>query len=100
MQMTEDEIVRSYRNAKNRNTQITVLAQLNACQKEEIEQILERKGELKKKKTEIVLPNMPELVKEMITIKMIEITEQIDRLGEELKELNEFMKAYNKKEDE
>lgn len=96
MQMTEDEIVRSYRNAKNRNTQVTVLAQLNACQKEEIEQILEQKGVIKKKPD---VPEMPEVIKEMITVRMIEITEQMDKLGAELKELSDFVKAYPKKEE-
>ena len=94
--MTEDEIVRSYRNAKNRNTQITVLAQLNACQTEEIEQILEQKGVIKKKQD---VPEMPEVIKEMITVRMIEITEQMDKLGEELKELSDFVKADPKKEE-
>lgn len=96
MQMTEDEIVRSYKNAKNRNTQVTVLAQLNACPKEQIEQILEQKGVIKKKQD---VPEMPEVIKEMITVRMIEITEQMDKLGAELKELSDFVKAYPKKEE-
>lgn len=36
MQMTESEIVRNYREAKNKREQITILADLNRCEKEDI----------------------------------------------------------------
>lgn len=45
MQMTEAEIVRSYHHAKNRTKQISILAELNACSKAEIRDILEKNGE-------------------------------------------------------
>ena len=45
MQMTEGEIVREYRTAKNRTKQISILADLNECSKKTIREILERKGE-------------------------------------------------------
>lgn len=45
MQMTDNEIVRSYQHAKNRTKQISILAELNACSKAEIRDILEKNGE-------------------------------------------------------
>lgn len=45
MQMTEAEIVRSYQHALNRTKQISILAELNACSKAEIRDILEKNGE-------------------------------------------------------
>lgn len=45
MQMTESEIVRNYREAKNKREQITILADLNRCEKEEIVEILLKNGE-------------------------------------------------------
>ena len=46
MQMTNGEIVRSFREAKNPKQQITVLADLNATDKASIAQILYEAGEL------------------------------------------------------
>lgn len=42
--MTDEEIVISYREAKSQKEQITILAQLNACQKADIIAVLERCG--------------------------------------------------------
>ena len=44
MQMTDNEIVRSYQHAANRTKQISILAELNACSKAQIREILERNG--------------------------------------------------------
>lgn len=44
MQMSEKEIVRSYMNAKDKRSQVGVLAELNACPKDTIREILERNG--------------------------------------------------------
>ena len=44
MQMTESEIVRSYNHAENRQKQIKILSELNACSKAQIREILERNG--------------------------------------------------------
>lgn len=46
MQMTDDEIVRHYREARNKAKDITVLADLNACKPKEIREILIKAGEL------------------------------------------------------
>ena len=40
MQMTDNEIKRQYKEAKNKKQQIGILADLNCCSKEEIESIL------------------------------------------------------------
>lgn len=44
MHMTENEIVREYRGAKNKREQVTILSDLNSCEKEEIIEILLRNG--------------------------------------------------------
>ena len=47
MQMTEGEIISSYRQAKEKGKQVTILAELNACTKGQIEDILTEAGYLK-----------------------------------------------------
>lgn len=44
MQMSENEIVRNYRESKNKREQVTILADLNRCDKEEIIAILLKNG--------------------------------------------------------
>lgn len=44
MQYTEGEIVREYQQARYKNKQIGILAQLNTCQRKDIIEILERNG--------------------------------------------------------
>lgn len=44
MQMTENEIVRNYREAKNKREQVTILADLNSCSKDELIAILLKNG--------------------------------------------------------
>ena len=44
MQMTEREIVQSYREAKHPGTQISILADLNCCSREDIYNILVENG--------------------------------------------------------
>lgn len=44
MQMTESEIIKSYNHAENRQKQIKILSELNACSKAQIREILERNG--------------------------------------------------------
>lgn len=46
MQMTDDEIVRHYREARNKAKDIPVLADLNDCKPKEIREILIKAGEL------------------------------------------------------
>ena len=44
MQMQNEEIVRSYRQAKRKREQVTILAQLNACTEDQIYEILHAAG--------------------------------------------------------
>jgi len=44
MQMSDSEIVRSYKEAKDKRSQVGVLAELNACSKDCIRKILQRNG--------------------------------------------------------
>lgn len=46
MWMSDDEIVTSYREAKNKNAQIKILAELNACNPKEIKAVLAKAGVL------------------------------------------------------
>lgn len=45
MQMTEDEIYRSYKEAKEPQKQIRILAQLNCCDTDKIKEIIASHGE-------------------------------------------------------
>lgn len=44
MEMTDLEILRSYRQAKKKKEQITILSELNCCSKEKIIEILKNNG--------------------------------------------------------
>ena len=44
MQLSDSEIVRSYKEAKDKRSQVGVLAELNACSKDYIREILQRNG--------------------------------------------------------
>ena len=44
MKMSDFEIVRDYRHAKNQVGQVQILADMNLCSKKEIEEVLERSG--------------------------------------------------------
>ena len=50
MQMTEQEICKEYREAKDPNHQLTILAQLTTCKTEDIVEILTRNGETLRKR--------------------------------------------------
>lgn len=74
MMMSDSEICASYQNAKNKNQQIEILAELNATDRDSIKQILKYGGELlgkrgpKPKGTNVPeqkeVPKMPEEPKE------------------------------------
>lgn len=44
MEMSNEEIVRRYRQAKNKRQQVNILAQLNCCKKDEIIEVLKQEG--------------------------------------------------------
>lgn len=43
MEMNENEIVRSYRESKDKKQQIGILADMNCCEPEQIKEILKKK---------------------------------------------------------
>lgn len=61
MQMTNEEICRSYRQAKNRQYQIKILADENLCSVEEIRRILIDNGALVPKPTKKAEASVPEV---------------------------------------
>lgn len=44
MEMSNEEIVRRYRQAKNKRQQVNILAQLNSCEKDKIIEVLKQEG--------------------------------------------------------
>ena len=121
MQMNDDEIVKMYREAEDKKAQITILADLNVCEKEDIIKILKAGGVTQaemprnRKKTEsggqskaesdvhpkqqnkepvVSVPEeLPEVVKEVICRQMEQEQEAIDYHSGRLKELNEFLRG-------
>ena len=75
MQMTENEIRRRYREAKHPQSQIRILAELNACSVDTIKQIINPgEAQAKQKKADVKL--------------MIEaLSEEMDRVDKEIKRL-------------
>ena len=72
MTMTESEIVRDYRSAKNKKMQISILADLNECKPEDIKRILKdngvdlRGGNYRTRKPAIINKDFEDAVNEMI----------------------------------
>lgn len=122
MQMREAEIVRDYRQAKNKGHQVGILAELNLCPKEEIINILKANGvsqaelprqrkrkeptatEQGTKEPEIEntaesepvaagREELPEIVKEVICKQMEREQDGIDYHSARLKELSEFLRG-------
>ena len=88
MQMTEGEIRRSYGAAKNKNTQIGILADLNACSKDHIKQILGIDEAVEEVlETEPQEPTKSELLKLLFT-KLDSLDEQIKSLEKEYKDVH------------
>lgn len=126
MNMTPEEILRDFKEAKNQKAQIAILADQNLCTKGEIIDILKEKGvpdgELGISKTErpkkttvntkkAAVPktgenlkeeepkkqqykeNVPSIIRKAAAKEMLAVQEEIDRLGEDLKTLSEFLEA-------
>lgn len=99
--MDKSEIVRNYKEAKNKATQIQILADLNCTDAETIKKILTEAGEYVEKKKpgpkpktvrQIVVKPLPDCVKKAITERMILLTEEIEKKTAELAELDAYMK--------
>ena len=108
MQMSEEEIVKSYNGAKNKRTQIGILADLNACSKQDILDILKKHnshGEKEKtteKPTEEPTPSSEAKPAKKKRAAKSEINEQqyrnsvIDELGKRSNEMYEKWKTARK----
>lgn len=138
MTMTPDEIYADYRDAKDKLSQIGIMAELNMCEKAEVIKILEDMGvdvseakpkkrtyrkrakseeqvteKPQKRKTEQEESSekqcgqqaadkkprrqqaMPRYVREKIVERITVLSEQIDDLEKELKELDDYLKEAN-----
>ncbi|RDY30175.1 hypothetical protein [Lachnotalea glycerini] len=83
MYMTESEIVRNYKEAKNKNLQIKILADLNACEKIEIRSILIQNN-----------IKLPAAVKKKKKIDWNKEINRIMKMQESGKKLNEIAQVY------
>lgn len=138
MQMSNEEIVKSYREAKDKVKQLGILSELNACDEQKIKDILTEGGidhrsfprsKREKKATAPVADNkpakakqaavqkkpintqcggdnpvekpedqkiyIPEIVKQAVTEKMIQVQESMDQNAADLSELNAFLKRFS-----
>lgn len=141
MQMSNEEIVRNYREAKDKAKQLGILAELNACDEQKIKDILTEGGIdyrsfPRSRKEKAVVPDVkqakakpvkekqaavekkpvntqcggdkptkkeepenrkifiPEIVKQAVTEKMIQVQESMDRNAADLSELSAFLKRF------
>ena len=139
MQMSNEEIVRNYMQAKDKAKQLGILAELNACDVQKIKDIMteggvdyrsfprskrgkktaapavgakpagEKKVEVQKKlentqcggdkpakkeEPEDQKIFIPEIVKQAVTEKMIQVQESMDRNAADLSELSAFLKRF------
>lgn len=142
MQMSNEEIVRSYREAKDKAKQLEILSELNACDRQKIKDILAEGGidhrqlpRSRKEKAADARPEkaektkarpakekqaavqekpvntqcggadpterledpkiyIPEIVKQAVTEKMIQVQESMDQNAANLSDLNAFLKRF------
>ena len=97
MERTESDIVRSYVHAENPSKQIGVLADLNACSRKEIKEILKRNGlEVPKDKPgrpKAEKIEIPEEVLEAVKEKLIKIDKEIEEHSGAIEKLNKQRKT-------
>lgn len=141
MRMSNEEIVKNYREAKGKAKQLGILAELNACDEQKIKDILTEGGidyrsfprsrkekaaapDVKQAKAKPVKEKqaavekkpvntqcggdkptkkeepedrkifIPEIVKQAVTEKMIQVQESMDRNAADLSELSAFLKRF------
>lgn len=125
MNMTYSEIIRQYKEGKDKREQIKILADMNLCEKEEIEKILtdnwcripvrtpkknhknesSEEAENIQKKEPQEKPyaagikesgfHVPDKVKELVNAKMVRLQEAIDAYQEKIKEYETEMEELN-----
>lgn len=104
--MEPNNIVKEWREAKDKKLQIEILADQNMCLKKDIVDILIKGGIPKEEIPRVrernrtiveVRPdrqqdhNIPKAVRLLVTAEMVRIQEQIDELANQLGELSEFL---------
>lgn len=116
MWMSKEQIAREYRMAKHKEMQIKILAELNGCEKTEIQEILVEKGEMKMPRTKVAKvleevmkqteeerkeveakkvvkkQSIPDAVIRCVEDRMQQIEQTIKRCEEEYKDLADFIK--------
>lgn len=97
MQMTEQEIVKSYKNAKDKRSQVGVLAELNACSNDYIRQILHQNGIEAPKPGRKTEQKEPEKVETLEVPK--EVIELVQKRAKELRQEIEGLKLQIGKTD-
>ena len=85
MQMSVEEIKRNYNEAKNKNRQIGILADLNCCSKEEIEKIVAVENSIEQKKD-----SAPIVKKEL------SVNDAVNKLYVRMEELDSKIKTLEK----
>ena len=94
MEMTTSEIITSYRDSLHKSQQIGILAELNACSREAIEDILRESGDLPRKEenTKVIPRRGRPKKEEKAAVQKKEIPAAVQRLvGKALDELEEAM---------
>ncbi len=100
MQMSENEIRRSYRESKSKRKQITILAELNCCTTDEIKKIIagdkQPRKEPKVKNARVIKEPEPPKVSRRIADELVEHLEAIEeRRNALLKERHELEISIN-----
>ena len=113
MQMTNEEIIREYRGAKNKKEQIKILADLNTCDTNTIKEILAAGGEAvarpykrsekpeEKKAAKTEKQELPTAVIKSLTMRINELgaaitlqEAKIEELKQERKDIENFLNTH------
>lgn len=94
VKMTEEEIVRNFKQAKNKREQIKILADLNCTSRDEIKEILKKNGvseeELPAKPgRKVKKEEIPEAVREACGKEMVNLQMDIDKNTDTIRDLQE-----------
>lgn len=107
LKMTPEEIRRSFNEAAKKGEQITILAELNLCSKDEIKEVLleqgvpeteipkqgrRRKEAGEKKEGSKKKVDVPPEVRTAVVLRMEQLTDELTAKEKELKTLSEFFK--------
>lgn len=101
--MTEEEICREYRGAKDKKKQITILADQNVCPKAAILQILANGGEdighMRPKAANKEKGALPGVIVAALFEKLEQIEKELAEKEEEYKQIADFIMNYSKRQE-